>query len=799
MANTTIPSELIQASVALGGSPTTTTQSASDNTTKIATTAYVTSAVNSLIDSAPGTMNTLNEIAAALNDDAAFNTTVTNAIATKLPLAGGTMTGNIAHGGNLTLDVVGNIHLDSGSGEIRFYDGGTYFGKIRETSGNLEILSGQIDKDLLFIGNDNGSAVTALTLDMSAAGAATFNNGIKAGADVAAFGANTGSSANRMAMSMEGSGVSRLICNGADVNTNGTFEVFTANSSGTGSAKLTVNASGNATFAGTINGFGLKAFGTSSLLISDDGGTGSLSSANYNTGFGHSVFNSFTSGDYNTAIGFGSMGSDTVSGEGNVGMGMYALRYLTSGSGNVAVGWDAAITLNQGSLNVAVGKLALKLSQSGSQNVAIGTQALQNFTESFNTAVGYRAMLACTSGERNTAIGYDTMIDLQTSENNTALGWNALKLVTGGDNTAIGSGAGDATTSGTRNVYVGIDAGGGGNGSENCFIGRRAGRLATSSASTALGTEALQSSTGAQNTAVGWQALMNNAAGAQNTAVGYRALDANLTGNYNVGIGTDALGALTSGSQNTTVGYAAGQGLTGASNFNVAIGDETMLSAGVKSYNTAVGSDAMRAITTGQQNVSLGYNAGSAITTGVGNICIGYEATTVTNNRNYSITMGRSVASVGDYYFTFGVDADAHRVYNNFTSNASWTRASDERIKKDISTNTDCGLNFINDLRTVTYKFKAPSELDSSMAGYDASKTEAIHKEKMYGFVAQEVKAAMNTHNITDFAGHHQLEDGADNLQGISYEMFVMPLVKALQEADAKIESLTARIETLEG
>ena len=53
-----------------------------------------------------------------------------------------------------------------------------------------------------------------------------------------------------------------------------------------------------------------------------------------------------TSGDSNTAIGFGSMGSAAVTGEGNVGMGMYALRYLTSGSGNVALGWDAAITLN---------------------------------------------------------------------------------------------------------------------------------------------------------------------------------------------------------------------------------------------------------------------------------------------------------------------------------------------------------------------------------------------------------------------------------------------------------------------
>jgi len=147
--------------------------------------------------------------------------------------------------GDLTIDVGGDIILDADGGDIYLNDGGTGRGQISMANTDLAIVVATSDRDLIFKGVDGSSVITALTLDMSAAGAATFNNGIKAGADVAAFGANTGSSANRMAMSMEGSGVSRLICNGADVNTNGTFEVFTANSSGTGSAKLTVDASGN--------------------------------------------------------------------------------------------------------------------------------------------------------------------------------------------------------------------------------------------------------------------------------------------------------------------------------------------------------------------------------------------------------------------------------------------------------------------------------------------------------------------------------------------------------------------------
>ena len=47
-----------------------------------------------IIESAPSTLDTLNELAAALGDDANFSTTVTNSIATKLPLAGGTVTGD---------------------------------------------------------------------------------------------------------------------------------------------------------------------------------------------------------------------------------------------------------------------------------------------------------------------------------------------------------------------------------------------------------------------------------------------------------------------------------------------------------------------------------------------------------------------------------------------------------------------------------------------------------------------------------------------------------------------------------
>jgi hypothetical protein len=110
------------ASPALTGVPTAPTAAANTNTTQVATTAYVQTEINDLIASAPGALDTLNELASALGNDASFSTTVTNNLATKLPLAGGTMSGAIAMGTNKITgvgdptnaqDVVTKYYLDN--------------------------------------------------------------------------------------------------------------------------------------------------------------------------------------------------------------------------------------------------------------------------------------------------------------------------------------------------------------------------------------------------------------------------------------------------------------------------------------------------------------------------------------------------------------------------------------------------------------------------------------------------------------------------------------------------------------
>jgi hypothetical protein len=103
-ARNTLFGGLTSSSGVLTNGVTATTQSAGDNTTKVATTAFVSTAVSNIVDSAPSALNTLNELAAALGDDANFSTTVTNSIGTKMPLAGGQFTGNITFSGSQTVD-----------------------------------------------------------------------------------------------------------------------------------------------------------------------------------------------------------------------------------------------------------------------------------------------------------------------------------------------------------------------------------------------------------------------------------------------------------------------------------------------------------------------------------------------------------------------------------------------------------------------------------------------------------------------------------------------------------------------
>ena len=133
--------------------PDNTSQSSAFIPADYATNESVDTKIANLVNSAPETLDTLGEIADALGNDANLATTLTNSIATKLPLAGGEMTGELSMGGyNITNVVSANI------GQIVFQDdtiqntaglpltGGIMSGAIRfDTVGNQSISKGSFD------------------------------------------------------------------------------------------------------------------------------------------------------------------------------------------------------------------------------------------------------------------------------------------------------------------------------------------------------------------------------------------------------------------------------------------------------------------------------------------------------------------------------------------------------------------------------------------------------------------------------------------------------------------------------
>ncbi len=104
--------------------------------------AFANTAAANVVDSAPGTLDTLNELAAALGDDANFSTTVTNSIATKMPLAGGTFTGNVNFGDNDKAVFGANDDLEI------LHDGNSVIRTTVSSAGDLYIQSQKTGQDL---------------------------------------------------------------------------------------------------------------------------------------------------------------------------------------------------------------------------------------------------------------------------------------------------------------------------------------------------------------------------------------------------------------------------------------------------------------------------------------------------------------------------------------------------------------------------------------------------------------------------------------------------------------------------
>jgi hypothetical protein len=484
----------------------------------------------------------------------------------------------------------------------------------------------------------------------------------------------------------------------------------------------------------------------------------------------------YTTGDANTYVGFkagfGASGAENY----NTGVGWQSLLKITDGGYNVSIGSRSGEDLTTGDFNVFIGDYAGHATVDGDKCIAIGHSALAaNVTSAGDgtIAIGYSAGGSITSGAAHLAIGFESLRDMTTGSSNVAVGYYSQRLLNHADadcNVTVGN----YTMDGVADVAV-----------HSCTaIGHAAlsGSLTAGAiGSTAVGRDALNSLTsGAGNTAVGYQSLNANVDGGYNTAVGYQTLlhfeaDSADHGD-NTALGNSAGKFISTGTQNTMLGNQAGLGITGTKltgDGNTCVG----ASAGIELEGAA------------HSNTFVGKAAGNTTEAGVENTCIGFNTEAQDDTATNQIVIGNNLTGTKDNAVFIGNDSS--HIENDFNSDATWNHSSDRRQKTDIKDET-LGLEFINDLRPVTYKHKSPSEFPEEWDAYDADDKEPMGGDKtIHGFIAQEVKEAMDNAGVDTFQGWSDSKDGR---QRVSFEAMVMPLIKSVQELSSKVEDLEKQL-----
>ena len=311
----------------------------------------------------------------------------------------------------------------------------------------------------------------------------------------------------------------------------------------------------------------------------------------------------------------------------------------------------------------------------------------------------------------------------------------------------------------------------------------------TGGSNTAIGSNALiYLTTGAGHTAVGYAAGQDVTTGVQGTYVGGNAGANVTTGNNNVFVGYNAGDACTTGTPNVAVGVGAyGSGGAGGGTENVAIGHQAMASADSGGlYNTCVGNQAGYYITTGDYNVAIGRAADQVTTTGSFNIMIGPSAKPSANSGTSQTVIGYNVEGNGNSSFTFGSGStDTSCDFGSTT----WALPSDERIKEEIEDDV-IGLSFINDLRPRTFRYRKEKDIPEALKSHVSGSEERFRTDKyQHGFIAQEVKEAIDKHNFKDGFDMWS-ENENDGRQLIGPTAVIPMLIKAIQELSAEVEKL---------
>ena len=356
---------------------------------------------------------------------------------------------------------------------------------------------------------------------------------------------------------------------------------------------------------------------------------------------------------------------------------------------------------------------------------------------------------ATTSATSNIGLGSGAVDSITTGDYNVGLGDNALTAITTGNwNTAIGHNALSVGTAALENV--------------------------------AIGYEALKNNTGNSNAAVGWGALASNTTGTQNSAFNYKSMNSNTIGSYNTAYGRESLRHNTTGNYNTAVGKDA---LTS----NISAGQVTAVGYQALSQGTGIGQATAVGYQAGynsnNRNELFGFKAGYSITSGYWNVCLGYTAEPTSATAHGQFTLGNN--SIG----------------NLRCNDTSISALSDQRDKADITDLPDtAGLELINKLRPVTYYWDRREWYEDGTP--DGSKIKPEYRSwkansgLKQGFIAQEVEAAISGEKCLEDS---QVVNGTEDKKEFAPQHLLTNAIKAIQQLSAEVETLKAKVATLEG
>ncbi|MDA7809688.1 tail fiber domain-containing protein [bacterium] len=472
-----------------------------------------------------------------------------------------------------------------------------------------------------------------------------------------------------------------------------------------------------------------------------------------NVSVGDNTFSANLSGDNNTTIGQGSLRKNTT-GDNNVAVGMDALKFNTEGTANVAVGAQALDANTEGNYNVAIGKEALTSDTLGSRSVAIGQHALQvqNFasaTDTYNVAVGYDAGVSVTTGIRNTIIGGNAGVTFDDADYNVGIGFAAL----------------NADTRGSRSTAVGYNA---------------------------LGVQNFGSATDAYNTAVGFHAGVAVTTAVQSVYIGGLAGDADQTGGKNVYVGYSA-GTLNAGDQNVFIGRNAGGAITdGDKNTIIGTYDGNEHSLDLRTSDNHI------VLSDGDGNPRFAINNNGRGT--MGDVGFSGHRLRLTQATDLLAINATSSNSGQESAVQFRKNGSEVGFINVTTSSTVYGTSSDYRLKENVVDMTGA-IDRVKKL--LPKKFNFIIDADTTVDGFLAHEAQAIIPEAVSG-VKDAVEVWKDGEELPNgvSVGDNKLDDDGNTIptmQGIDHSKVVPLLTGALKEAIAKIESLEARITTLEG